>query len=62
MMKTGTLLPATWKIRNISFLVVGLLVLAGIHSNPYLAVAQTQEGCSLPVGVTPVAPPDVTAQ
>ena len=53
---------ATWKARFPLFFVFGLLMLAGILSNPHFAVAQSQEACPLPVGVTPVAPPDVTAQ
>ena len=43
-------------------LCVGLLVLAGILSNTHLALAQSQNACTLPAGVTSVAPPDVTAQ
>ncbi len=43
-------------------LCVGLLVLAGILSNTHLALAQSQDACTLPAGVTSVAPPDVTAQ
>ena len=53
---------ATWKARFPLFFVFGLLMLAGILSNPHFAVAQSQEACPLPVGVTPVAPPHVTAQ
>ena len=43
-------------------LCVGLLVLAGILSNTHLASAQSRDACTLPAGVTSVAPPDVTAQ
>ena len=43
-------------------LCVGLLVLAGILSNSYLALAQSRDACTLPAGVASVAPPDVTAQ
>ena len=43
-------------------LCVGLLVLAGILSNTHLALAQSRDACTLPDGVTSVAPPDVTAQ
>ena len=43
-------------------LCVGLLVLAGILSNTHLALAQSRDACTLPAGVTAVAPPDVTAQ
>ena len=53
---------ATWKAKFPLFFVVGLLMLVGILSNAPLAVAQSQEVCPRPPGVTPVAPPDVTAQ
>ena len=43
-------------------LVVGLLVLAGVFSDARPALAQTQEACPLPAGVTPPADPRVTAQ
>ena len=43
-------------------LVVSLLVLAGVFSNTHPALAQMQEGCSLPAGVTPPPTPPVTAQ
>ena len=43
-------------------LVVGLLVLAGVFSDARLALAQTQEACPLPPGVTPPPDPRVTAQ
>ena len=43
-------------------LCVGLLALAGILSNTHLALAQSRDACTLPAGVTSVAPPDVTAQ
>ncbi len=56
-MKTGTS-PTTSSM----VLVVGLLMLAGILSNPRLAVAQAQEACSPPAGGATVAPPRVTAQ
>ena len=44
------------------FLVVGLLMLAGILSNAHLALAQSQEACPLPASGATVAPPHVTAQ
>ena len=43
-------------------LCVGLLVLAGVLSNTHLALAQSRDACTLPAGVTSVAPPDVTAE
>ena len=55
MMKARTLL--TYAIP-----VVGLLVLAGLFSNARPALAQTEEACPLPAGVTPPADPRVTAQ
>ena len=45
-----------------SFLVAGLLVLAGISFDARPASAQTQEACPLPPGVTLPADPTVTAQ
>ena len=54
-MKARTLL--TYAIR-----VVGLLVLVGVFSNVRPALAQTEEACPLPPGVTPPADPRVTAQ
>ena len=57
MMKARTLLTAAHMIP-----VVGLLALAGVFSLPRPALAQTQEGCPLPDGVTPPADPPVTAQ
>ena len=56
-MKTATLLTATSKI-----VCAGLLMLAGILFSAHYAAAQAQEACPPPVGVTPVAPPNVTAQ
>ena len=53
---------ATFKTRISVFLVAGLLVLAGVFSDVSPAMAQTQEACPLPAGVTPVTPPPVTAQ
>ena len=53
---------ATWKIRISLFCVVGLLAWTGLSSDARLALAQTQEACPRPAGVTPVEPPDVTAQ
>ena len=51
-MKTGT-----------SFLlVVGLFVVAGVFSDARLALAQTQQACPVPAGLTPPAAPPVTAQ
>ena len=41
---------------------VGLLVLAGVFSNAHNAVAQAQDACPLPAGVTPPADLPVTAQ
>ena len=52
----------TWILRIPSWLVLGLLVLAGIVLHAPLAVAQWQEACPPPPGGTPVAPPLVTAQ
>ena len=40
----------------------GLLVLAGVFADTRPALAQAQEECPLPAGVTPPAPPRVTAQ
>ena len=45
-----------------SWLVAGLLVLAGISFDARLASAQTQEACPLPAGVTPPDARVVTAQ
>ena len=42
--------------------VVGLLVLAGVLSKAPPALSQTQEGCPLPPGVSPLPDPPVTAQ
>ena len=42
--------------------VVGLLVLTGVLSKAPPALAQTQEGCPLPPGVSPLPDPPVTAQ
>ena len=53
---------ATLKTRVSLFLVIGLLVLAGVFSASSPASAQMQEACPLPDGATPVEPPDVTAQ
>ena len=51
---------ATRKTRISFFLAIGLLGLAGVLANGLSASAQ--DACPLPVGVTPVAPPQVTAQ
>ena len=56
-MKTGT-----FKSRTPLFLLAGLLVLVGLFSNAHPALAQTQEACPLPAGVTPPPAPRVTAQ
>ena len=56
MMKTGTV-----PILN-SMIAVGLAVLTGVFSDARPALAQTQEACPLPDGVTPPADPRVTAQ
>ena len=55
-MQAGTVLTPT------SLLLSGLLVLAGVLSDTRPAFAQTQLDCPLPTGVTPPAPPRVTAQ
>ena len=71
---TGRLIPfrrpllARWRqtmrlfhpIRRI--LCAGVLVLAGAFSNMPVAVAQAGDACLLPAGMTPPAPPRVTAQ
>ena len=56
-MKLETSLAATLRI-----LCVGLFVLAGAIADAHYALAQTQEACPLPAGVTPPADPRVTAQ
>ena len=43
-------------------LAVGLLVLAGAFSDARPALAQSQQACPLPLGVTPPADPPVTAR
>ena len=43
-------------------LCAGVLVLAGAFSNMPVAVAQAGDACLLPAGMTPPAPPRVTAQ
>ena len=53
---------ATWKTRTSLFFVAGLFALAGVFSNGLPASAQTQEPCPLPMGVTAIEPPPVTAQ
>ena len=52
---------ATLKTRVSSFLVIGLLVLAGVFSASSPTSAQMQEACPLPAGATPVEPPRVPA-
>ena len=52
MMKARTLLTSAYAIP-----VVGLLVLIGLFPNARAALAQTQEACPLPDGVTPPADP-----
>ena len=44
------------------FLTIGVLALAGVFSNAHLATAQSQQACPLAAGLTPVAPPQVTAE
>ena len=56
-MKAGTFLTPISRL-----LAGGLLVLAGVFSGAHPAFAQTQLECPLPAGVTPPAPPRVTAQ
>ena len=56
-MKARTLLTAAHIIP-----VVGLLALAGVFSDARPALAQTQEACPLPAGMTPPPDPVVTAQ
>ena len=56
-MKTRTLLNSEYLIP-----IVGLIVLAGIFFNAPPPLAQTQEDCPLPPGVTPPPDPPVTAQ
>ena len=56
-MKARTLLNSEYMIP-----VVGLIVLAGIFANAPLPLAQTDDPCPLPPGVTPPAEPSVTAQ
>ena len=53
---------ATLKTRILLFLVIGLLLLAGVFSDWNPASAQTQDACPRPAGVDPVDPPRVTAQ
>ena len=50
------------KPKTSMMLVVGLFVLAGVFSDARLALAQTQEACPLPSGVTLPDPPSTTAQ
>ena len=52
----------TWTARTSSFLVVGLLILAGVLSDGRPALAQAQDACPLAPGVTPPADPPATAQ
>ena len=52
----------TGKARTFLFLVVGLIVVAAICSDRRDALAQAPLDCPLPAGVTPLAPPPVTAQ
>ena len=54
-MRTGT-----WNAKIFSIFAVGLLMLAGICLDGRPALAQPD--CPLPAGVTPLAPPPVTAQ
>ena len=55
-MQAGTVLTPT------ALILSGLLVLAGVLSDTRPAFAQTPLECPLPTGVTPPAPPRVTAQ
>ena len=57
MMKTGTV-----PILKSMIVVVGLAALTGVFSDARPALAQTQEACPLPAGVTPPPDPAVTAQ
>ena len=50
------------RTRTSLLFVAGLLVVAGVFSDARLALAQTQEACPLPAGLTPPAAPPVTAQ
>ena len=52
----------TGKARTFSFLLIGLIVVAAICSDRRDALAQASLDCPLPDGVTPLAPPSVTAQ
>ena len=56
-LRLGTFFTTTSKL-----LCVGLLVAAGVFSDGQPALAQTQEACPLPAGVTPPPDPVVTAQ
>ena len=51
-----------WETRTALFLIVGLLVLAGVFSDARPVLAQMQEACPLPAGATPLEDPRVTAQ
>ena len=53
---------ATRKTGISMFLAAGLFALAGVFANGLPASAQTQEPCPLPMGVTAIQPPPVTAQ
>ena len=53
---------ATWKTRISLTLVAGLFALAGVFSNGPPALAQTQEPCPLPAGLTAPDDPRVTAE
>ncbi len=57
MKKVRTLLTSSYAIP-----VFGMLVLAGLSFNTRPALAQTQEACPLPPGVTPPPDPRATAQ
>ena len=52
----------TWLNSEYMIPVVGLIVLAGVFFNAPPPLAQTDEPCPLPPGVTPPAEPSVTAQ
>ena len=56
-MRTGT-----WRTPTALIFASGILVLAGVFAAARPALAQAQEACPLPAGVTPPADPRVTAQ
>ena len=48
--------------RTLTLFVFGLFVLAGVTTHPETALAQAQDDCPIPPGVTPPPEPAVTAQ